>query len=198
MKLSNLTIVLFISNFVFAQKNEFYPQVFFDKKLAASMLEPGTSKIEGVAFTKQKNSYGIAISGEKHYAPEGTAVLLFPVTPYFNEFHKMRKRYENKNTNVFMSEDAYKYRLEAFTDAYGRFKFENLKPGKYYIEAIINYTARGSYNEQVGTSTGYNYYGQPLYTNPVYQTFFYNYAASNRESKFVEIKSQGQLLEIKL
>ena len=97
-----------------------------------------------------------------------------------------------------MSEDAFKYRLEALTDEYGRFKFSNIKPGKYYIETIVNFTATGAYKEQTGTSTSYNYFGQALYSQPVYQTFFYNYAASNRESKFVEIKSDGQLLEIKL
>ncbi len=185
--------------FVSAQKDELYPQVFFDKKLAASMLAPGKSTIEGVAFTKQKDKYGMKpIGGVKHFAPKGTVIMLFPITPYFEEFYKTRKKYENKNTNVFMSEDAFAHRREALTDEYGRFKFSNVKPGKYYIETIVNFTATGSYKEQTGTSTSYNYFGQALYSNPIYQTFFYNYASANRESKFVEIKSDGQLLEIKL
>lgn len=71
------------------------------------MLAFGNSTIEGVASTKQ-NNWGIKpLLGQKHYAPKGTVVMLFPVTPYFEEFYSMRKKYENKKTTVYMSEEAF-------------------------------------------------------------------------------------------
>lgn len=180
-------------------QNTYYPQAFFDKKLAQNMIGFGNSTIEGVASTKQKNNWGIKpLLGEKHYAPKGTVVMLFPVTPYFEEFYKMRKKYENKKTTVYMSDEAFKYRIEALTDDHGRFKFEKLKPGNYYLETIVNFTATASYQQQTGQSDAYNAYGGYLYSTPIYQTFFYNYSSANRESKFVEIKQDGELKEINL
>ncbi|MCT2563461.1 hypothetical protein [Chryseobacterium herbae] len=197
-KISALLLLVFAFLSVQAQ-NTYYPQAFFDKKMAREMLSFGNSTIEGVASTKQKGQFGIKpLLGAKHYAPKGTVVMLFPVTPYFDEFYSMRRKYENKKTTVYMSEDAFKYKLEALTDDYGRFKFEKLKPGKYYLETIVNFTATGSYQEQTGRTDSYNVYGGYLYSSPIYQTFFYGYSAANRESKFVEIKEDGEIKEIKL
>lgn len=197
-KLFTLLILMFVFINSRAQ-NTYYPQAFFDKKMARDMLAFGNSTIEGVASTKQKTALGIKpLLGEKHYAKQGTVIMLFPVTPYFEEFYSMRKKYESKKTTVYMSEEAFKYRVEALTDDHGRFKFEKLKPGKYYIETIINFTASASYQKQTGTSDAYNAYGGYLYSTPIYNTFFYGYSAANRESKFVEIKQDGELKEIKL
>lgn len=195
-----LVLITIMSAFILSKaQNTYYPQAFFDKKLAQSMIGFGNSTIEGVASTKQKNSLGFKpLIGEKHYAREGTVVMLFPVTPYFEEFYSMRKKYENRKTTVYMSEEAFKYRIDAYTDAHGRFKFEKLKPGKYYLETIVNFTATANYQQQTGQSDAYNVYGGYLYSTPIYQTFFYNYASSSRESKFVEIKQDGELKEINL
>jgi len=137
-KISALLLLVF--SFIWAEaQNTYYPQAFFDKKMAREMLSFGNSTIEGVASTKQKGKFGIKpLLGEKHYAPKGTVVMLFPVTPYFDEFYSMRRKYENRKTTVYMSEDAFKYKLEALTDDYGRFKFEKLKPGKYLIRYILS------------------------------------------------------------
>ncbi|GAB0154885.1 hypothetical protein CHRYSEOSP005_01450 [Chryseobacterium sp. Alg-005] len=195
-----LILMTLVSAFIFSKaQNTYYPQTFFDKKLAQSMIGFGNSTIEGVASTKQKNNWGIKpLLGQKHYAPQGTVVMLFPVTPYFEEFYKMRKKYENKKTTVYMSDEAFKYRIEALTDSHGRFKFEKLKPGKYYLETIVNFTATASYQQQTGRTDSYNAYGGYLYSTPIYDTFFYNYASANRESKFVEIKNDGELVEVNL
>ncbi|MCQ9641320.1 hypothetical protein MP478_18215 [Chryseobacterium sp. WG14] len=195
-----LTLFILMLGFIYLHaQNTYYPQAFFDKKLARDMLAFGNSTIEGVASTKQKTTFGIKpLLGEKHYARQGTVVMLFPVTPYFEEFYNMRKKYENKKTTVYMSEDAFKYRVEALTDDRGRFKFEKLKPGKYYLETIINFTATANYQKQTGTTDTYNGMGGYMYSTPIYNTFFYGYSAANRESKFVEIKADGELKEISL
>ncbi len=199
-----ILIVFLISQQSFSQKDTYFPQVFFNKNVAEELLAEGKSTIEGVAFTREKKNVPLTLGmakakmGKKHTARPNTVIMLFPVTDYFTEFYNLRKKMENKKTQVLMSEEAFSFRREAYTDNYGRFKFENLKPGKYYLETIIDFTLQGSYKEQVGTSTAYNYYGQALYSTPIYETFFYNYESSHRESKFVEITRDGQVIEIKL
>lgn len=189
---------------VFSQKDSYFPQVFFDKKQAEAQLGAGKSTIEGVAFTREKRTIPFTMgavkvkTGKKHMARPNTVVMLFPVTEYFTEFYNLRKKLESKTKQVLMSNEAFAVRREAYTDDYGRFRFENLKVGKYYLETIVDFTAVGSYKQQTGTSTAYNAYGTPLYSTPIYETFFYDYEAAHRESKFVEVKKDGQVIEIKL
>ena len=189
---------------VFSQKDSYFPQVFFDKKQAEAQLGAGKSTIEGVAFTREKRTIPFTMgavkvkTGKKHMARPNTVVMLFPVTEYFTEFYNLRKKLESKTKQVLMSNEAFAVRREAYTDDYGRFRFENLKVGKYYLETIVDFTAVGSYKQQTGTSTAYNVYGTPLYSTPIYETFFYDYEAAHRESKFVEVKKDGQVIEIKL
>ena len=189
---------------VFSQKDSYVPQVFFDKKQAEAQLGAGKSTIEGVAFTREKRTIPFTMgavkvkTGKKHMARPNTVVMLFPVTEYFTEFYNLRKKFESKTKQVLMSNEAFAVRREAYTDDYGRFRFENLKVGKYYLETIVDFTAVGSYKQQTGTSTAYNVYGTPLYSTPIYETFFYDYEAAHRESKFVEVKKDGQVIEIKL
>ena len=188
----------------FSQKDSYFPQVFFDKKQAEAQLGTGKSTIEGVAFTREKRTIPFTMgavkvkTGKKHMARPNTVVMLFPVTEYFTEFYNLRKKLESKTKQVLMSNEAFAVRREAYTDDYGRFRFENLKVGKYYLETIVDFTAVGSYKQQTGTSTAYNVYGTPLYSTPIYETFFYDYEAAHRESKFVEVKKDGQVIEIKL
>lgn len=188
----------------FSQKDSYFPQVFFDKKQAEAQLGAGKSTIEGVAFTREKRTIPFTMgavkvkTGKKHMARPNTVVMLFPVTEYFTEFYNLRKKLESKTKQVLMSNEAFAVRREAYTDDYGRFRFENLKVGKYYLETIVDFTAVGSYKQQTGTSTAYNVYGTPLYSTPIYETFFYDYEAAHRESKFVEVKKDGQVIEIKL
>ncbi|MCA6069184.1 hypothetical protein JI747_018610 [Chryseobacterium sp. RG1] len=181
-------------------QTKYFPQVFFDKNKAQEQINYGKSTLMGVASTKQKNEFGFKPPlGKKLYPAEGTVVMLFPVTPYFEEFYALRKKYEKKpGHTVYMSEEAFKYRIETLTGPKGTFTFERLKPGKYYLETIVDFTAKGSYTEQTARTDTYNGYGNFLYSTPVYQTFFYNYAAANRESKFIEIKADGELKEINL
>lgn len=188
----------------FLRKTAIFLRYFLTKKQAESQLGAGKSTIEGVAFTREKRTIPFTMgavkvkTGKKHMARPNTVVMLFPVTEYFTEFYNLRKKLESKTKQVLMSNEAFAVRREAYTDDYGRFRFENLKVGKYYLETIVDFTAVGSYKQQTGTSTAYNVYGTPLYSTPIYETFFYDYEAAHRESKFVEVKKDGQVIEIKL
>lgn len=205
MKKCLIVIISFLcAGEAFSQKDSYFPQVFFDKKQAEAQLGYGKSTIEGVAFTREKRNVPLTMGmvkakmEKKHVARPNTVIMLFPVTEYFTEFYNLRRKIESSKKQVLMSKEAFAVRREAYTDDYGRFKFENLKVGKYYIETIVDFTAVGSYKKQTGTSTAYNVYGTPLYSTPIYETFFYDYEDSHRESKFVEVKKDGQVIEIKL
>lgn len=133
------------------------------------------------------------IGGLKKFTPDNVAVTLFPVTAYFNDWYRLRKSEENKKTSVYMSEQAFKYRITVQTDDYGRFKFVKMKPGKYFLQCIAGYSKSGS--TPVYRGSGYNNYGgRTDYYE--YQSYTNNY--TDRIEKFVEITRDGQSLEIKL
>jgi len=176
-----------------AQKTVYYPQVPFDSLQAKSMLALGTSSIEGVAITGPKTALGYRAPLAPKIKAANVQLNLFPVTTYFEEWYRLRKKEENKKTSVYMSEEAFRWRITVQTDEYGRFKFTKMKPGKYFIQAIAGYTKSGT--TPVYRGSGYNNYGgRTDYYE--YQDYTNNY--TDRLEKFVEITRDGQALEIKL
>ncbi|UOE46572.1 hypothetical protein MTO98_19400 [Mucilaginibacter sp. SMC90] len=172
-----------------------YPEAAFDSLQAKKMLARGTATIKGVAFTKIKNSLGFSpLMAERIYANQIKVVLL-PVTPYFEEWHKLRDKKENlkKKRYVYLSDEAYRYRLEAITNSKGKFTFPEMKPGKYFLQGILGYTTTGSYNEYTGSG-----YSNDGYTTDYYQKKQYSVAHEDRIETFVEVKADGELVNIKL
>ena len=164
-------------------KRSIYPQGTFDAALAQSALSRGLSRIEGRACSKIDN---------RIFTAAGTKVILFPVTPYLQEWYALREKKEGKKASVYMSKEANKYAIEAFTDGDGRFAFEGLKPGKYFIQMIHNFN-------QLKTNrvyTGSNNNGQVI-TN-YYQDQDYVVERSERVERFVEIKKDGEIKKIGL
>ncbi|RZL61803.1 MAG: hypothetical protein EOO93_11980 [Pedobacter sp.] len=184
-----LSLILTSSFFkVNAQKTAYYPQVPFDSLQAKSMLGLGTSSIEGLAYAKVPGQWG----SKKLYATN-VVVTLFPVTAYFNEWYKLRGKLENKINSVYMSEQAFRYRITVQTDEYGRFKFDKMKPGKYFLQSFASYSKSGS--TPVYRGSGYNTYGgRTDYYD--YQNYTNNY--TDRIEEIVEITRGGQAIEIKL
>lgn len=164
-----------------------FPLGTFDPAIAKAGLERGLSTIRGKACTK--------VDG-RIFDAQGVKVVLFPVTPYLEEWYELREKKEGKNTNVYMSNEANQYRIETTADADGRFEFKGLKPGKYFIQIIHSfnqlktakvYTGSDSYqNGPVRTTTNY-YYNQD-----------YTVARAKRLEKFIEIKTDGDSPKITL
>jgi hypothetical protein len=171
----------------------YYPEVPFDSLQAKKMLARGKGTIKGVAYTKAKNNMGIK-AGARIYANQMKVVLL-PVTPYFEDWYKMRKDKENlrKRRYVHLSTDAYKYRLEAITNSDGEFTFPEMKPGRYFLQGFLNWTSNGYYNEYTGAA--YNSYGGR--TN-YYEQKTYSVGHEDRIEEFVEVKEDGQVVKVKL
>jgi len=172
-----------------------FPKSLFDSSAAHDALRKGTATIKGEAFTKQKNAYGFSVPMGGHIKANKITVYLFPVTPYLLEYVDLKKSKENlkKLRFVYLSNEAYYYHLEAVTNSTGDFTFPEMKPGKYYLEAILPWAQSGTYNQYSGS--GYDNYGGNInyYTPKSYTNYHYDKLA-----KFIEIKNDGEVLEVKL
>lgn len=171
------------------------PKIAFDTKATKNALVKGKGTIKGVAFIRPENSsIGFNIkTGKKLYASK-IKISLYPLTPYFQEFLNLKKKENRKKLKfAFLSNEAVKYRLEAITNSSGEFTFSEMKPGKYYIEAILNWTQSGTYQKYTGS--GYNNYGGRI---NYYANENYTNNNSNLLNQIVEIKEDGEVLTIKL
>ena len=172
-----------------------YPSQKFDSIAAKNALTLGTGKITGTAFTRTKNSYGMKV-GQKVLANQIT-IQLFPVTPYFEEYYKLwkdkSKNNPKQNRYVYMDTEAYRYRLEAITNSSGEFTFPDMKPGKYYLWANLDYAL--TYSSSQYTGSGYGSYGTRV---DYYKPTSYNRNFSEFLELFVEVKSEGQVVDVKL
>ena len=170
-----------------------YPDVKFDSREADDMLQKGTSSIKGVLFTKEKTRLGIKpLFGVKIFGAN-LDVTLFPVTTYFENWYELRRTKENKRTYMYMSDDAFAKKIVVKTDDYGRFLFEKLKPGKYFLQAFMK-TEYDYYNTVNVGSEGNSSGGTTIRTEKQYFTI----NQDERIEKFVEIKENGEIVEIKL
>ncbi|MBA9073085.1 hypothetical protein GGR22_001211 [Flavobacterium gossypii] len=165
-----------------------YPEAVFDSIQAKKALALGKGKITGVAFTKT------APLAPRIYA-DNMKIMLFPVTPYFEAWYKLRNSKENlrKRRYVYMSDAAFRYRLEAISNSVGKFTFPDMKPGKYFLTGNMSWSSTGSYNEHTGTS--YGSYGTQA---DHYEKRYYTQNHEERLEKFVEVKTDGEIVEVKL
>ena len=174
-----------------ANKNQqvsLFPDVSFDKELATKQLEKGNSTIRGILYVKTNK---LAIVGGKAFG-RAKKVELFPVNSYFTEWYNLREKKENKKTSVYMSEEAYSMRIETTTDEYGRFTFTEMKPGKYFLQSFM--TTDHSYYTPVATGYGSNQYATTTY----YENQRVNKVKYHRLEKFVEVTTDGEIIEVKL
>jgi len=171
-----------------------FPTRKFDSIEAKKALAMGKGKITGTAFTRTKNGYGMKV-GKKVLANKIT-IQLFPVTPYFEEYYALwkdkSKNNPKKNRFVYMDKDAYRYRLDAVTNSSGEFTFPDMKPGKYYLWGSLDYSLSYNYNQYTGS--GYNGYGRIDYYSPS----SYSKGFNEFLELFVEVKSDGEIVEVKL
>ena len=128
----------------------------FDEEQARKAMESGNSSLRGVLFhrIRAKTSYPgeqiTAVKAAAVYAPNVT-IYLYPLTEHLKE----QRRLENDNRKKRMRSDTvqltsymadqrmFKYMRHTKTDEQGRYMFNDLKPGRYYLLAdsyIVNST----------------------------------------------------------
>ena len=165
-----------------------YCQTRFDTLQARKALARGTGTIKGVAFTKQRGAYGI-----KPIYANKMKIILFPMTPYLEEYiHLKKKENPKKLKYVYMDPNAWKFRLEAITNSNGEFTFPEMKPGRYYIQGVINWTTNEYYDQYTGYgSNGYN-------TTNYYERKYYDLNHAEFLEDYVEVKEENEVVKIKL
>lgn len=171
-----------------AKKNEkisLFPKIAFDAEDAKQKLAKGNATIRGILYVKTNK---LALVGGKTYGGV-KKIDLFPVTPYFLEWYNLREKEEDKNTSVYMSDEAFSWRLETNTDEYGRFTFAEMKPGRYFMQAFMSTSQTNSRDVVVGTNS---------YGTEYYQKEYYNTVKHHRVEEFVEITKDGEIVEVKL
>jgi hypothetical protein len=169
------------------------PKVAFDTLAARKSLARGKATIKGVAFTRPNNNVGFNIRTGKKLFANKAKVILFPVTPYLEEFLDLKKKENPRKLKfAYLSQEAWYFRLEAITNSDGEFTFPEMKPGKYYLEVLLNWTSSGYYDKYTGSA--YNGYGTTNY----YSKEYYQNGHADLLKEFIEIKEDGEILEVKL
>jgi hypothetical protein len=168
-----------------------FPTTPFDKAATRLALEPGDATLRGVAAVKS------GVLGKTYPARAGTTVTLFPRTAYFDEWHALRKKHGKSDILAVMSPLAYSHRIVAkVTDDRGSFEFRGLKPGRYYLEASIDFTRQRSQRVQTGTEISASYGN--IHINPVYTRYHYLQADRGFVDEFVEIPAGREVVNVKL
>lgn len=113
------------------------PEIEFNWKQAAEMLNEGKSEIKGVAYYEDRTPIGIKV-GETVYARVGAIVSLYPLTAYIEEYLDRKKKNKAGKRLATISPLAACFRIESKVYSLtGDFVFVGLKPGKYYLETLI-------------------------------------------------------------
>lgn len=115
------------------------PSVPFNDSVAGRLLNGGTAIIKGTAYYEGRTLIGIK-SEATVYAPAGSIVSLYPVTPYLEEYLKLKKKNKEGKRIAAISPLASCYRIESkvFSTS-GEFIIPGLRPGKYYLESSIQF-----------------------------------------------------------
>ncbi len=179
------------------------PKTPFDEAAAAAQLEPGNSIIRGTISAKENKALIKALNISKtHRAYKGTVVTLMPHSAYIDEWRSLHKKLRRKAVleKAAISAQANSYRiLVRVTDDKGSFEFKNLKPGKYFIYADVEFVKTGSAFVQTGTATTSNAVtGQILDSRPIgyYEPFAVD--VSKMASAIVTISTDGEIVETKV
>jgi tetratricopeptide (TPR) repeat protein len=154
-----------------------YPRGIFDIQAGKNAFARGNGSIEGIVCTNLRTGV---------YRASGSIVSLYPVTPYVEEWHKLREEKEGDGLGVFMSWEANYYRRDVTANEEGRFHFYDLKPGRYFIQTFHDFSTRHSANVFVGSDEDTDYY----------QTEDWTQRHSKRIEKFVDVKADGSVVKV--
>lgn len=118
------------------------PTAAFDFEAAMKMLNTGKSEIKGEALYEERVGLIRRKTGNSYYAPIGTVVTLYPVTPYLTEYFELRKKNKRGSRLAAISREVNSFRI--LTKVYslkGEFVFKGLAPGSYYVETEIGFSS---------------------------------------------------------
>ena len=196
-----------------ARPLEFRPADAFDPQAAQRAMQPGSGRVRGVLFHQLnddcRRTRGLLAIRKR--ANAGIELSLFPATPHLVEYVGLLEAHRYKATpalrNPFARPSGGKrevlfydarmldYGLSAKTDEFGRYEFDNLRPGRYWVNADAS--LRCYYNErvQVGSSE--------VADNPYAPTHVDHYVTEQRYwdqglnyRLFIDVHADGDVVEL--
>ncbi len=174
-----------------------YPKAPFDPVWAEAQMGPGTATLRGTLTVKERKALIKALNISKgHRAPRGTIVTLFPHTKHLEEWLALDKKLSRQATlqKAAMTPEALSYRfLTKVTDDEGGFEFTGLKPGRYFVYAMVNYVDAGTVMEQTGSVDSY-IGGARVESIPTFTSSSYAINMAKAATAVVEIASEGQVV----
>ncbi|MET0548356.1 MAG: carboxypeptidase-like regulatory domain-containing protein [Xanthomonas sp.] len=156
------------------------PSLPFDKAAAEAALAKGHATITGSACAYHDNRLFLA---------DNRTVMLFPATPYFEQWAALRKKSDRSKESVLMSDPAFNTRVETKTDASGAFQFTEMLPGRYILVVPFQFNQAKSRDVYAGSS----YSG--AYEVEHYDRQDYSVARDDELFKDVEVKSDGSIVK---
>jgi hypothetical protein len=119
----------------------------FDPKAAAFIHKEGKATIEGHAFLRRPDN---AVENAV-----GQTVRLIPMTAYsearFAQFYRGKKFLPAWQVPKMEADPEYaSYTRTTTSDSNGRFTFENVAPGKYYVATQITWRPKGNFFSEGG------------------------------------------------
>lgn len=181
----------------------------FNEAQAKAAMAYGNIAIKGVLYHKLefrgRNVSDGPLTMRSAVFLDGVTVLLYPLTDHLLELNKLEEENNNaykksaKNRFHGLLEGVqlkhfipdplmYKYAIKTKTDKYGKYSFEKLKPGKYFIVAMDQDISSSGY-EDVRSGSSYitnGYYGANA---THYTTREFTVRSAVRYSETVELKS---------
>ncbi|APG61703.1 hypothetical protein LPB140_01345 [Sphingorhabdus lutea] len=188
-----------------------YPTIPFDEQDAKNKLAAGDVEIRGALYHRLSyngtDKQGVLPSPEHPVtAVSNTNIVLYPLTKYLEQWYNLDQKFRkpgfmarfdrNKPRKHAAFDDAMmKYAISRKTDEYGRFSFESMLPGKYYL--ISSTQASGTYEVQVnaGNSTAVDGWGNVVavsHTRPENRSFNHQIVYE----KIIEVKDDKSVVEI--
>lgn len=196
-----------------AQPALFRPGAAFDTAAAASALQPGAGRLRGVLYhqlgggcrrTRGLLAIRTRVGGD-------IQISLFPATPHLVDYVALldEHRYKAPTTlrnpfgrprpvkpkHLLYDARMLEYGLSAKTDEFGRFEFQRLRPGRYWLNADAS--VRCTYDQQVQTGSSEVSEG-PFVTARVdhYTTEQRYWDEPLNYHAFVEVRDDGSLVEL--
>lgn len=167
------------------RRRALFPMAEFDANLAANAIKEGSSTIIGKACSYKKEGL-VQVFGRKRFDASNVKIILYPVTPYLEKWYQLREKKEDKKTAVFANRESAKYALVTKTNGKGEFVFSQVKPGKYFVQIMFNFTEVQTKSVIVASDATTDYYElRDFYTD-------YN----DRLEQFVEITKDGESKKI--
>lgn len=136
------------------EPREIGPPAVFDKAQTERAMRPGTARIDGVLYTSRgRYAWVKKLQNDKTFHP-GTEVLLMPDTDYVRSYIAARREHHGSPVQVAIDPAFRPLIRRAVTDAYGRFSFDSLQPGRYVLISEVFMRNGYTVDEVVGQGQG--------------------------------------------